>query len=145
MRALLLGTLLVVVLMSRATAQLAVGPVPITSSINGIPVTLSVTTWISVNSVGDEITVDARLRAFLQRRFRRVLALCSFFVDVSGDVFMMPPVVSTLTRLQQLDKIEIPSAANINTIRHWTAGSANRLKALIRFQTLMHAGAVLEV
>jgi hypothetical protein len=76
MRALLLGTLLVVVLMSRATAQLAVGPVPITSSINGIPVTLSVTTWISVNSVGDEITVNARLFADLidlQKKFSDIV------------------------------------------------------------------------
>jgi hypothetical protein len=77
MRALSLGTLLVVVLMSRATAQLAVGPMPITSSINGIPVTLSVTSWISVNSVGDEITVDARLFADLidlQKKFSDIVA-----------------------------------------------------------------------
>ena len=63
--------------MSRATAQLAVGPMPITSSINGIPVTLSVTSWISVNSVGDEITVDARLFADLidlQKKFSDIVA-----------------------------------------------------------------------
>ena len=52
MRALLLGTLLVFGLIPRATAQLAVGPVPIMSSINGIPITVSVTSWITVNSVG---------------------------------------------------------------------------------------------
>ena len=60
MRALLLGTLLAIGLTPGATAQLAVGPVPITSSINGIPITVSVTSWITVNSVGDETTVEAR-------------------------------------------------------------------------------------
>lgn len=76
MRALLLGTLLVVVLMSRATAQLGIGPIPITSSINGIPVTVSVTSWISVSSVGDEIAVDARLFADLidvQKKFSDIV------------------------------------------------------------------------
>ena len=38
MRALLLGTLLAIGLTPGATAQLAVGPVPITSSINDIPI-----------------------------------------------------------------------------------------------------------
>ena len=77
MRALLLGTLLVIVLVPRATAQLAIGPIPITSNINGIPVTLSVTSWISVNSVGDEITVNARLFADLidlQKKFSDIMS-----------------------------------------------------------------------
>jgi hypothetical protein len=76
MRALLLGTLLVIGLMSRATAQLAVGPVSIVSSINGIPITVSVTSWITVNSVGDETTVDARIFADLvdlQKKFSDVV------------------------------------------------------------------------
>ena len=76
MRALLLGTLLAIGLIPGATAQLAVGPVPITSSINGIPITVSVTSWITVNSVGDETTVDARIFADLidlQKKFSDVV------------------------------------------------------------------------
>ena len=77
MRALLLGTLLVIGLIPRATAQLAVGPVPIVSSINGIPITVSVTSWTKVSAVGDEITVDARIFADLidlQKKFSDVVA-----------------------------------------------------------------------
>lgn len=85
MRALLLGTLLVIVLMSRATAQLAIGPLPITSSINGIPVTLSVTSWISVNSVGDEITVDARLFADLIDLQKKFSDIVNSFKRSAGD------------------------------------------------------------
>ena len=76
MRALLLGTLLVIGLIPRATAQLAVGPVPITSSINGIPITVNVTSWITVSSVGDETTVEARIFADLidlQKKFSDVV------------------------------------------------------------------------
>ena len=76
MRALLLGTLLVIGLIPRATAQLAVGPVPITTSINGIPITVSVTSWITVNSAGDETTVDARIFVDLidlQKKFSDVV------------------------------------------------------------------------
>jgi hypothetical protein len=98
MRALLLGTLLLVVLMSRATAQLAVGPIPVTSSINGIPVTVSVTSWISVNSVGDEITVDARLFADLidlQKKFSDIVALFKrSAVDCNRSADGQNPVVS---------------------------------------------------
>ena len=77
MRALLLGTLLAIGLIPGATAQLAVGPVPITSSINDIPITVSVTSWITVNSVGDETTVEARIFADLidlQKKFSDVVA-----------------------------------------------------------------------
>ena len=76
MRALLLGTLLAIGLIPGAAAQLAVGPVPIMSSINGIPITVSVTSWITVNSVGDETTVDARIFADLidlQKKFSDVV------------------------------------------------------------------------
>jgi hypothetical protein len=55
MRALLLGTMLAIGLIPGATAQLAVGPVPIMSSINGIPITVSVTSWITVNSVAPNV------------------------------------------------------------------------------------------
>jgi len=47
------------------------------SSINGIPITVSVTSWITVNSVGDETTVDARIFADLidlQKKFSDVVA-----------------------------------------------------------------------
>jgi len=76
MRALLLGTLLVIGLIPRAAAQLAVGPIPIVSSINGIPITVSVMSWITVNSVGDETIVDARIFADLvdlQKKFSDVV------------------------------------------------------------------------
>src|SRR6186997_539460 len=76
MRALLLGTLLAIGLIPGATAQLAVGPVPIMSSINDIPITVSVTSWITVNSVGDETTVDARIFADLidlQKKFSDIV------------------------------------------------------------------------
>jgi len=46
------------------------------SSINGIPITVSVTSWITVNSVGDETTVDARIFADLidlQKKFSDVV------------------------------------------------------------------------
>lgn len=96
MRTLLLGTLFVVVLMSRATAQLAIGPIPITSSINGITISLSVTSWISVDSVGDETTVHARLFADLidlQKkfsdivdRFRRKAGSCNRSTDSQSPV-----------------------------------------------------------
>jgi hypothetical protein len=85
MRAFLLGTLLVIVFMSRATAQLAIGPTPIASSINGIPITLSVTSWISVNSVGDEITVNARLFADLIDLQKKFSDIVGSFKRNAGD------------------------------------------------------------
>jgi hypothetical protein len=98
MRRLLLGTLLVVVFVSRATAQLAIGPIPITSSINGIPITVSVTSWISVNSVGDEITVHARLFADLidlQKKFSNIVdSVKRSAGDCSRSVDGQNPVVS---------------------------------------------------
>jgi hypothetical protein len=65
MRALLLGALLVVGLLSKATAQLAAGPIAIASSVNGIPVTVTATYRITANPVGDEVAVDARIFADL--------------------------------------------------------------------------------
>lgn len=65
MRAFLLGALLVVGLLSKAMAQLAAGPIPIASSVNGIPVTLSATYRITANPVGDGVAVDARIFADL--------------------------------------------------------------------------------
>ena len=65
MRALLLGALLVVGLLSKATAQLAAGPIQVASSVNGIPVTVSTTYRITANPVGDDVAVDARIFADL--------------------------------------------------------------------------------
>jgi hypothetical protein len=65
MRALLLGALLVVGLLSKATAQLAAGPIQVASSVNGVPVTVSTTYRITANPVGDDIAVDARIFADL--------------------------------------------------------------------------------
>jgi len=61
MRALLLGALLVVGLLSKAAAQLAAGPIPVASSVNGVPVTVSTTYRITANPVGDDVAVDARI------------------------------------------------------------------------------------
>jgi hypothetical protein len=93
MRALLLGTLLVIGLISRATAQLAVGPVPITSSINGIPITVSVTSWITVN----ETTVNARIFADLidlQKKFSDVVDSFKRARNCSRSAEGQNPVVS---------------------------------------------------
>jgi hypothetical protein len=76
MRALVLGALLFVSLITNAIAQLAVGPVEIKNNVNGVPITISATSWISVNSVGNEILVDARIFADLidlQRKFSSVV------------------------------------------------------------------------
>ena len=59
MRALVLGALLLAGLASTAKAQLVVGPVPIKNSVNGVPITVSTTSWITVNSAGNELIVDA--------------------------------------------------------------------------------------
>lgn len=65
MRALLLGALLVVGLLSKAMAQLAAGPIPVASNVNGVPVTVSTTYRITANPVGDDVAVDARIFADL--------------------------------------------------------------------------------
>ena len=95
MRALLLGALLVTGLMSGATAQLAVGPISVTSNVNGIPVTVSATSRITVSTVGDEITVDARILADLidfQKKFSDIVdsfkrtAICNRGADSRNPV-----------------------------------------------------------
>jgi len=57
MKALHLGALLAVCVVSSATAQTSVGPVAITNTVNGVPVTVNATSWITVNSSGNELTV----------------------------------------------------------------------------------------
>lgn len=76
MRAFVLSALLLVGLVTNATAQLAVGPVEIKNNVNGVPVTINATSWISVNSAGGENFVDARIFADLidlQRKFTSVI------------------------------------------------------------------------
>ena len=76
MKALHLGALLAVCVVSSATAQTAVGPVAITNTVNGVPVTVNATSWITVNSSGNELTVQARIFADLidlQKKFASIL------------------------------------------------------------------------
>jgi hypothetical protein len=76
MRPILLSAVILAGLVSGATAQLAVGPMAITNNVNGIPITVSATSWTNVNSVGNERTVDARIFVDLidfQRKFANVL------------------------------------------------------------------------
>jgi hypothetical protein len=54
-----------------------VGPVAITNIVNGVPVTVNATSWISVNSTGNELTVQARIFADLidlRKKFASILA-----------------------------------------------------------------------
>jgi hypothetical protein len=76
MRAILLSALLLASLVSRATAQIVVGPVAIQNEVNGIPITVNATSWITVNSDGNELSVDARIFADfidLQKKFATIL------------------------------------------------------------------------
>lgn len=76
MRTVFLGALLLAGLVSPATAQIAVGPVAIQNNVNGVPITVSATSWITVNSDGNELMVDARIFADfidLQKKFSSVL------------------------------------------------------------------------
>jgi len=97
MRAFLLGALLVTGFLSEATAQLAVGPTSITSRVNGVPVTVSATSRITVNSVGDEITVDARIFADLidlQKKFPDIVDSFKRTATCNRGADSQNPVVS---------------------------------------------------
>lgn len=76
MKTLFLAALLVAGLLSAANAQLATGPMAITNKVNGIPVTVSATSWTTVSSAGSERTVDARIfvdLVDLQRKIANVI------------------------------------------------------------------------
>jgi hypothetical protein len=76
MRALFISALLLAGLSSQATAQLAFGPVAIQNNVNGVPIIVSATSWITVRSVGDEFVVNARIFTDLidiQREFSNVV------------------------------------------------------------------------
>jgi hypothetical protein len=77
MKAPLLSALLVAGLLTEAAAQQAVGPVAITNTVNGIPVAVSATSWVTTtNPVGNELRVHARIFADLidlQKKFASVV------------------------------------------------------------------------
>jgi hypothetical protein len=92
MKALLLGALLVAGLTTGATAQQAVGPVAITNTVNGIPVTVSATSWVTTNSVGNELRVHARI-------FADLIDLQKKFASVVGS-FQTNAATVAVTRIQ---------------------------------------------
>lgn len=76
MRAFVLGVLFLGGFMPNAMAQLAYGPTVIKTEVNGVPITLSATSRITINAVGDKLTVDARILADLvdlQKNFTSVV------------------------------------------------------------------------
>jgi hypothetical protein len=76
MRALVLAGFLLAGLASQATAQLAIGPVDIKNNVNGVPVTVSASSWTTVKPVDNEIVVHARIFADLidlQRKFSSII------------------------------------------------------------------------
>jgi hypothetical protein len=76
MRAFVLGVLFLGGLISNAAAQLVYGPVAIKTDVNGVPITVSATSSVTINAVGDKLTVDARILADLvdlQKNFARIV------------------------------------------------------------------------
>lgn len=76
MRALVLGVLFLGGFISNAAAQLVYGPVALKTDVNGIPITVSATSWVTVNAVDDKLTVNARILADLvdlQKNFPRIV------------------------------------------------------------------------
>ena len=76
MRAFVLGVLFLGGLISNAAAQLVYGPVAIKTDVNGVPITVSATSWVTVNAAGDNLTVDARILADLvdlQKNFASIV------------------------------------------------------------------------
>lgn len=76
MRAFVLGVLFWGGLISNAAAQLVYGPVAIKTDVNGVPVTVSATSRVTINAAGDRLTIDARIMADLvdlQKNFTRVV------------------------------------------------------------------------
>ncbi len=76
MKALFLSALLVAGFVPGATAQQTTGPIAITNTVNGIPITVSATSWVTTSSVGNEPRIQARIFADLidlQRKFASVV------------------------------------------------------------------------
>jgi hypothetical protein len=83
MRALFAG-LLLAGLASQATAQLAVGPVAIKNNVNGVPVTVSATSYTTVKPVDNDIVVTARIFADLidlQKKFSSIVGTLKLAAD----------------------------------------------------------------
>jgi len=76
MRALFWAALLVAGPATTAGAQLAVGPIAITNTVNGIPITVSASSTVTVSAIENERTVDARIFVDLidlQRKFPNLM------------------------------------------------------------------------
>lgn len=76
MRAYFLTAVLLAVLGSQASAQIAVGPVAIENEVNGVPITVSATSWVTVDFENNELVVNARIFADLidlQKKFAQVV------------------------------------------------------------------------
>jgi len=98
MRAVFLAGLLLAGLASQATAQLAVGPVAIQNTINGVPVTVSATSYTTVKPVDNNIVVTARIFADLvdlQKKFASIVGKFKLSGDNCANKGAEPnPVVS---------------------------------------------------
>jgi hypothetical protein len=99
MRTFFLSAFLLVGLVSQATAQQTVGPIAIKTNVNGVPITVSATSWISVNSVDNELIVSTRIFADLidlQRKFSNVVDTFKLPADACANrgIDNQSPVVS---------------------------------------------------
>ncbi|MGA7971935.1 MAG: hypothetical protein WCA36_03940 [Pseudolabrys sp.] len=77
MKGLLAAALLLIGLGSSAGAQQAFGPRDITNDVGGVPVTMRVTSWLTLQSAGDDIIAKVRIFADLidlQRKFPDIVA-----------------------------------------------------------------------
>lgn len=77
MKGLLATALLLAGLVSSANAQQAFGPIDITNNVNGVPVTVRVTSWLTVGTGDDDGTVNIRM-------FADLIDLQRKFADVAG-------------------------------------------------------------
>jgi hypothetical protein len=78
MRAFFFSAFLLAGLVSRATAQVAVGPVAINNNVYGVPIVVSATSW-TVNSTENGLVVTARIFADLVDFQRKVSSIVSTF------------------------------------------------------------------
>ena len=83
MRTLILAGFLLAGLASQAAAQLAVGPVAIKNTVNGVPVTVSATSYTTVKPVDNEIVVTARIFADLIDLQKKLASIVGKFLP--GD------------------------------------------------------------
>ena len=101
MRALYFGVLVLAGLVSQATAQQSFGPITVKNDINGVPIAVSATSWITVKSDADENLAEARIRIFadlidLQRKFSKAVATIKPSVNdcANRGVDNLSPIVS---------------------------------------------------